>query len=366
MALPVLPELRLPGRVQLAPPPAEPGRQTLPSSVGHQELGVLRPAVEPLGEPDLLLAQRLTVGGAGVLLGRRAEGDVAVDDDEGRAVVGVLEHPEGATEHVEVVRVAHPGHVPAVADEAGGRVVGERPVGAALDRDPVVVVDPAQVGELEVAGERGRLARHPLHHVAVAAEGVDVVVEQLEVGTVEVGRLPPAGDRHPDAGRHPLTQRAGGGLDARSEPVFRVAWTLAVELAEALDVLEGDGQLALPLVLGVDRFHAGEVEHGIQQHRGVSVRQHEPVAVGPDRILGIKTEEILPQGVDHGRQRHRGTGVAGVGRLDRIMARVRIVLMTSRSGSCAGVGMSPSFRRLGQGCGARRAADNAPRRPNEL
>ena len=44
----------------------------------------------------------------------------------------------------------------------------------------VVVVDPAQVAELEMAGERRRLAGHAFHHVAVAAQRVDVVVEDRE------------------------------------------------------------------------------------------------------------------------------------------------------------------------------------------
>ena len=109
----------------------------------------------------------------------------------------------------------------------------------------VVVVDPAEVRELQVAGERGGLGRDPLHHVAVAAEGVDVEVEQvLEAGLVEVRGHPAAGHGHADAVGHALAERAGGRLDARGPAVLGVAGALAVELAELLDVVERDRRLA--------------------------------------------------------------------------------------------------------------------------
>ena len=59
-------------------------------AVGHEELGVFGPAVVPLGQADFVLAQRLAMGGAGVLLVGGAPADVAVDDDQGRPVVGLL------------------------------------------------------------------------------------------------------------------------------------------------------------------------------------------------------------------------------------------------------------------------------------
>ena len=38
--------------------------------------------------------------------------------------------------------------------------------------------------------ERSRFAADPFHHVAIAAEGVHVVVEKFEVRAVEIGRQP--------------------------------------------------------------------------------------------------------------------------------------------------------------------------------
>ncbi len=154
----------------------------------------------------------------------------------GRSVV-LEERAESPLELVEVVGVADPGHVPAVGQETGRDVLGKGQRGVALDRDVVVVVDPAEVGELPVAGQRGGLGRDPLHHVAVAAEGVDVEVDQVvEAGPVVVSGHPAFGRGHADAVGRSLAERAGRGFDARGQAVLRMARTAAVELAEPLDL----------------------------------------------------------------------------------------------------------------------------------
>src|SRR5262249_41390453 len=163
VSAPVLAELRLPGHPQVAAAVADALREVLPDALGHQELRVPRPAVEALGRTHLILAQRLAVRFSRVLTLRRPVADVAVDDDERGPICLVPEHIEGPRHHLQVVGVADPGHVPAVADETGGDVIVEGQGGRALDRDVVVVVDPAEVGELQVPGQRRRLAGDPLH-----------------------------------------------------------------------------------------------------------------------------------------------------------------------------------------------------------
>ena len=255
------------------------------------------------------------MGGRGVLLVRGAVADVAVDDDQGRAAALLAEALEGPRDQLDVVGVADPVHVPAVAHEAGGDVVLVGELGVAVDRDVVVVVDPAEVVEPQVAGDRGGLARDALHQAAVAADRVDVEVEQLGA---EVLAVPLAGDRHPDRGRDPLAERPGGGLDPRGEAVLGVPGGLRVELAEALDVGEADRRLALGLVVGVDRLDLGEVKQRVEQHRGVAGREHEAVAVGPDRVGGVEAQVALPERVGDRGQRHRRPRMPGVGLLDRV------------------------------------------------
>src|SRR5712691_12873433 len=106
-------------------------------------------------------------------------------------------------------------------------------------------------------GKRGGLARYAFHHAAISGEGVNVVADHLVARTVEILCHPLAGNRHADAGRHPLAQRASGRLDARGPAVFRMAGALAVELAEALDALKLYRKLSQGFVFGIHRFYAG-------------------------------------------------------------------------------------------------------------
>ncbi len=208
-----------------------------------------------------------------------------------------------------------PRDVPAEADELRGDVVAEGQGGAALDRDLVVVVDPAEVVQLQVPGQRRRLLGDALHHAAVPADGVDVEVEQLEAGAVERRRHPLRGHGHADAGGVPRAQRAGRALHPGRPAVLGVPRALRVQLAEPLDVIEADRRLAERLVLRVDRLHPGQVQQRVQQGRGVPGGEHEPVAVGPDRHLGVEAQVLLPQGVGDRGQGDGRPRVPGVGRL---------------------------------------------------
>ena len=97
-----------------------------------------------------------------------------------------------------------------------------------------------------------------------------------------------------------------------------MAGRLAAELAEAANVVQRHRRFAQPLVIGIHRMHPGEVKNGPEQHRGVPVGEHEPVAVGPDRILRIILQHPVPNRVDQRRQRHRRARMAGLGLLHGI------------------------------------------------
>ena len=114
-------------------------------SIRHIELFVFRPAVVSLGKPDLFFAQRFAVGATGVLLVRSAIADVAIHDDQRRAIVRTLKVVERAGQHIEVICVTHPRHVPAIADKARGHVFAKGQRSVAFDRDVVVVVNPAEI-----------------------------------------------------------------------------------------------------------------------------------------------------------------------------------------------------------------------------
>src|SRR5436305_2062915 len=96
--------------------------EMLHHAVGNVEFRVFRPAVVFLGELDLGIAERFAVSAACVLLVGGAVSDVAVDDDQSRAVRCLLGGIEGALQHLEIIGIANSAYVPAIAHESRGYV----------------------------------------------------------------------------------------------------------------------------------------------------------------------------------------------------------------------------------------------------
>src|SRR4029077_19036240 len=127
-------------------------------------------AVMALCQPDLLLAQRLAVCRARILFVRRTVGDVTVNIDRGGSIRVAFECPECAIEHLQVIGIPNARNIPAESDKARRYIIaiGERRV--TLDGYVVVVVDPAEIIELEMSRQRRGLAGNSFHHAAVATQ----------------------------------------------------------------------------------------------------------------------------------------------------------------------------------------------------
>ena len=228
---------------------------------------------------------------------RRAPADDGLGDDDRRAVGDAQRLLDRLADGVAVVAVDLL-DVPAEGLEAALRVVGIREARLALDRDVVVVVEVDEIAEAEVAGERRRLLADPLLEIAVGADAVDVVLDRAEhliAGEARGHHL--RGERHADAVRQPLPQRAGGHFDAAGVAVLRMS---------------GGARAPLPEVLQLVHRHvgiAGEVEQRVEQHRRVAGREHEAVAVLPVRIRRIVVEELGPDDERDVGHPHRRAGV---------------------------------------------------------
>ncbi len=236
------------------------------------------------------------------ILARAAVADVRASDDQRRPLGVVLRLGDRPLDCIEVVDVGDVEHLPAVRFEPLGRVVGERELGLAVDGDVIVVVEPDQLPELEVSGERRRLVRDPLHEIAVATDEERVVVDDFLSGLVERGGEVGFGDGHADGVARSLAERAGGRLDSGRVAMLGVPGRLASPLAKLLEILEGE---VVP----------GQVEARVQQHRRVAAGENEPIAVGPRGIGRVEAHRAREQHVAERRQRHRRAGVSGVGLL---------------------------------------------------
>jgi hypothetical protein len=222
----------------------------------------------------------------------------------GRAGVG-LGSDDGAIDGVAVMAVNARNDLPAVGFEAFRRVVGEPALDMAVDRNAVVVVEDDQLAQSLRAGQRAHFVRNAFHQATVAGESVGVMVDDGMSVAVELRSEAAFRDRHAHRVCQTLTQRAGRGFHARCVAVFRVAGRLRMQLPECLEVV--DRQVV-----------AGQVQQRIQQHRTVSVRQHEAVAVGPVGIGRIVAQVTPPQHFRNLRHAHRCTGVTGIGFLHGI------------------------------------------------
>ena len=112
-----------------------------------------------------------------------------------------------------------------------------------------------------MAGEGRRFRGDALHHAAIAANGINVVVEDLEARLVVAGSEPLLGNGHTDAGSDACSEGAGRSFNARDPVILGMAGGPAVELAEVADIVEGDRRFSERLIFGIDRLHLGEMEH---------------------------------------------------------------------------------------------------------
>src|ERR1700756_1521213 len=145
-----------------------------------------------------------------------------------------------------------------------------------------------------------------------------MVVKNIEVWLVVAAGEPFLGNRHTNTGGNSLSERTGGGLDTRDPVILWMPGRLAVELAKMANIVQRDSGVPQSFVICVHRLDSRQVQRGPKQHRRVAIRQHETIAVGPNRVLWIKSHNAVPDRVNQGRERHRGAGMPGLGLLHSV------------------------------------------------
>src|SRR5262245_51836219 len=98
-----------------------------------------------------------------------------------------------------------------------------------------------------------RFRRNAFHQTAIAANSVDVVVEDLEARLIVAAGEKLLADRHADARGNTLAQWTSRSFDARHPVVLGMSGGLAIELAEAADVVECYGRLSQPFIFAIHR-----------------------------------------------------------------------------------------------------------------
>ena len=196
--------------------------------------------------------------------------------------------PQRGVDRGEIVPVSDRHGVPAIGIETAGAIFRKCDVGAGRKSDVVVVVQADQLAEPQMPGQRRRFRRHALHQVAIADDRVSGVIDHVKPWPVVARGQLRLRDRHADGIGETLPERTGGGLDAWRQAALGMPRRLAAPLAELFDVVQRE-------------IVAGQVQEAIKQHRTVSGREHEPIAITPVRIARIVFEQARPQHVSHRR-----------------------------------------------------------------
>jgi len=152
-------------------------------------------------------------------------------------------------------------------------------------------------------GQTDRFVVDPFHQAAITGDNPCLVIDQL---IAEVCVQMPLCKRHTYRSSEPLAQRAGRRLNAFQLEIFRMPGARRTELTERPDVFHRRALIA------------GQMEQRIDQHRTMTGRQHEPVAICPFRGLGIIFQIVAEQHRGHVRHPHRHPRMAAVGSLYRI------------------------------------------------
>src|SRR5208283_343019 len=100
-----------------------------------------------------------------------------------------------------------------------------------------------------MTGQRRGFAPNTLHQVAVRTDCVDVEIEYFVVRPVEIRSQPPARDRHSHTVSYPLAERAGRCLYPGRDVRLRMSRGAAAQLAEALDLFQGDREFSEHLMV---------------------------------------------------------------------------------------------------------------------
>ena len=178
-----------------------------------------------------------------------------------------------------------------------------------------------------MAGQRDRFLAEALHEAAVSDDHVSIVIDEI-VAEPRIHQT--LGERHADGVGNALTERSGSRLHTGRVAVLGMPRRLRSPLPECFEFIQRHA------------FVARQVQERIQQHRAVTGRQHEAIAIRPCRVRRIEFEESRKQhgsDVGHAHGHARMTGLRLLDRIDRQKAdrvghfRVRNFRTAGNSGS---------------------------------
>ena len=135
---------------------------------------------------------------------------------------------------LQIVAVINPLDMPAVSHKSTGAVFGKCDIRITFDGNVIIIVKIDQLSQAQVPRQRSRLMGDTFHEIPITDNAVGKMVHYVMTGSIKAFSQVAFGQSHAYAIGKALSQRAGGGLHPRCEPVFGMAGCLAAPLAEIL------------------------------------------------------------------------------------------------------------------------------------
>ena len=102
--------------------------------------------------------------------------------------------------------------------------------------------------------------------------------------------------------------------------IFGMSRAPAVQLPEAFEIVQSDGEFTGGLILGIHCFDTGQMQDGVEKGGGVACGKDKSIAIRPEGVGRIIAQEFLVQNIHHWRHGHRCAGVARIRLLHGIHA----------------------------------------------
>ena len=166
-------------------------------------------------------------------------------------------------------------------------------------RDAVAVVYDDELAQLPQSGKARGFVLYALHHAAVAAESVCIMIHERAARTVEPRRKHPLGERHAHGVGYSLPQRTRRTVHARSNAVLGMPRSAAAFLPESREILRRHVVTAY-------------VQRRIQHRRCMPRTEHEPVAVVKFRIFRNHVHKSAVKRRHYGRRAERRARMSAV------------------------------------------------------
>ena len=262
----------------------------------------VRPAKGGARARNFLAAKWCAVrtGSAGFF--RCAKTDHRAAPDQGWFAGFLLCGGDGLGDGVHVMSVNRQ-NLPTICFKTARGIFRDSKVGAAINRDAIVIEQNDQAIKLHMSGHRCSFVADPFHQAAITGNHIGIVINKIGA---ECGGEVAFSHRHANRIGKPLAERAGGRFNAAGMTKFRVTGGDRAKLAEIFDLRARH--------IGI----SGQIQERIDQHRPMPGGQHKAVTVGPVRVRRIEIQVIGKQNSGCIGHPHRHARMAGFCRFNGI------------------------------------------------